>query len=260
MLVNESTQSNLNQDNTGQINQSIENITPTVIIASNQRSVTTYLNAILREIIKIDSIANVNSIDEATKLINIDTDNKISCILSTDKIHGGVADELLSHLRTTHQDNNIPFIMLTEKQEHELQDILKDNLAIPLKIPFTANHLIDKLFDVFKERDRRQAKRISSSIPCEIKDKNSQKLIIDGKIHDISISGCLIELNEFITDWNQSDNYLIEFVPDDIDVIRLMAKVARTVVDGKKISVGFEFMKIEQNTKWNLEKYIKDRI
>ena len=266
MLANESAQTNPDQVTTDQnipvlttiSDQTQETPVPTVIIASNKRSVSAYINGILREIIKIDTIANVSSMQEATKLIEADTENKISCFISTDRIEGGEAGDLLSQLRETHQDSKIPFIMLTEKQEHELEDLLKDNLAMPLPVPFTAGNLIDKMFEIFKERDRRHAKRITTSLPCEIKDKVTLKPFIDGKLHDISTSGCLVELSEYLDGWNPGDRYLIEFAPDKVDIIRLMAKVARTVVDGKKISVGFEFEKIDSDTKWNLEKYLKD--
>ncbi|MDH5572511.1 MAG: PilZ domain-containing protein [Gammaproteobacteria bacterium] len=264
MLANKSVQSNSNPITDQNIpvltsiSQMQDKAMPTVIIASNQRSVSTYINGILREIIKIDTVANVSSMQEASKLIEEDTDNKISCFLSTDRIDGGEAHELLAHLRETHQDSKIPFIMLTEKQEHELEDLLKDSLAMRLAVPFTAGNLIDKMFEIFKERDRRHAKRVASSLPCEIKDKATHKLFIDGKLHDISKSGCLIELSEYLDGWSPGDSYLIEFAPDAVDVIRLMAKVARTVIEGKKISVGFEFMNIDNNTKWNLEKFLKD--
>jgi len=166
----------------------------------------------------------------------------------------------LAFLKTIRKNHyTIPFILLSDNLNIKSDvEIIKNTLF--LNKPFQIEALIQVIEGLIPKtaiNEKRKYPRISMNRNIVISDKKSGKKI-EGSIENISIGGMRILLRDFIESF---DDHEMEFQLGDLKLKLDKSRIVhKTKSDDNKISIGIEFVDLNDNILSVIENFIREVI
>ncbi|MDH5435422.1 MAG: response regulator [Gammaproteobacteria bacterium] len=207
----------------------------TALVVDDSTSFRQYLSNILRVELGFDSIIEATSADEAVELIDSNKHN-IGWIFSDWEMPGMTGGELLSHVRARSDMINVPFIMLTDREDMQARSIaMQEGVTDFITKPFETEDLVSKVLRLLGMMEIRRSPRFHLDARCrlDIGFDDFQQYAAD--LINISQNGCLIRTSRFYA--------------DTAHVLDIGTIYIQPVSGGDEIVTNIEIVRIERDNK-----------
>lgn len=217
-----------------------------------------YVAAILREIINLGNVCIQTGHEAALKHIQDNRTQHCSFIFYEDSTESGSHNGFIEAVRQESATASTPIVVLGQQlPDNHDPETARLQLSSFLQRPFVPSALVTLLFELFQEKDRRLAKRISlDNIPCMVDMGYYATKPYKGELLDISYTGCQLQTQHDFDDCGAVDDIgSVSFNMPDGSNIRLSGKIVRADA-GEYHRIGFQFQHNEEQDLVKLGRYI----
>lgn len=234
----------------------------TVLVVDDTQSVTLFVSKILREQLNCRKVKSFRTANNALEYI--EEGGKVDWIISDWEMPGMTGDEFLLKVRNNPKTQDIPFIMLTSRNDRDsLITAAQAGVSDFIIKPFSAAVLMQKVRKVFLSCERRLMERFKATTKTPVKIEIEGGVPNFASLVDLSIGGCLVRLPYGA---NISCGHIyghaklnIQLEDDEINVDGELIRVERDRDEPqsrKYIMVAFQFGEVDNRNKVKLERVL----
>lgn len=165
-----------------------------VLVVDHSSTIRSFINSILRDELGCQRIHLVSNANDAIRLLKGTT--RVDWIFSDWEMPGMSGDELLAWVRSYPPTSDIPFIMVTYRNDKDsLAEAVKKGVTDFLTKPFPAKSLIRKIMRIDEERKRRKnTKKYRASSQYFVEINFPSIAPYQGELVNVSMSDCVVRI------------------------------------------------------------------